>query len=71
MGEDLNVTHYHEALVRACTITVMIDALLEEHPAIAAHEDLVKALDKLQKAGGYLYQAIGRHMHKIEEGEDV
>lgn len=65
VGEEFpsvpNLGHYHEALDRAHTINVMIDALLNEHPAIIAHEDLLNALDKLQAAGGDLYKAIGQY----------
>ncbi|MCK9549166.1 hypothetical protein [Aquamicrobium sp.] len=66
MSETPNIGHYHEALDRAHTINVMIEELLVDHPAIAAHKDLLEALDELQENGANLYQAIGVYFHTTE-----
>jgi hypothetical protein len=55
-------TIYIEALDRCNTIGIMIDTLLEDHPAVVDNEDIKLAYEKASSAVADLYQTIGNKM---------
>lgn len=57
--------HYHEALDRLLTVQTMINELLIEHPAIAAHGSLQSKVLSADAFLGDAYQECGRLQYEL------